>query len=90
MKDKSIFIIQQYIRELRQPCRKKDFMQRSYSLWAAIEILKLVLIKNDIPPIMVVEEFRNKIDGYSLLNSKSSIIFSIAYDTATDILDNLL
>lgn len=60
-----------------------DFKQRSYSRWTADEILKSLYDNHFIPPLVVVEKFRDKMKHYSQFN----IIFSIAYDTAQDIIE---
>ena len=60
-----------------------DFKQRSYSKWAADEILRSLYENCCIPPLVVVEKFRDKMKHYSQFN----VIFSVAYDTAQDIIE---
>lgn len=74
----------------RWPRGESYFIQASYSKWAVIELL--VCIQNDdkTPPIIIAEEFVRKMDDYSCVNSKNSLIFSIAKDAAMDVLDLLL
>jgi len=62
------------------------FNQRSYSRWAANEILELVMDNPFSTPIDIIEEFIIKMDYFSCIDLSTSLIFSIAKDTAEDIL----
>jgi hypothetical protein len=87
------WIVKDYIADLKDPalCMRKDiFNQRSYSIWAAEEVLRAIQKNKDIQPIEVIENFIAKMDQYSLHKSNTSYIFSIAYDIAVDIADILL
>lgn len=57
-----------------------------YEKWAISEILEYIN-KSDKRTIDAVEEFRDKMDDYAC---KGNYIFSIAYDTATCVLDALI
>ncbi len=62
----------------------------SYSRWAADEIIHELEMNKDIPPLIILEEFRNKMDDYACENLRNSFIFSEAYDVVTIIIDELL
>ncbi len=64
-------------------CYGYDFKQRSYSKWTADEILRSLYENHFTPPLVVIENFKDKMKCYSQFN----IIFSIAYDTAQDIIE---
>lgn len=62
---------------------------REYEQWAISEIIDAIW-KSDKRVLDTVEDFRKKMDNYACKNTKSSYIFSIAYDTATSVLDCLI
>ena len=67
---------------------KELFEEMSYSRWAAFEILRLIMDNPFEPPDEVVEKFLLKVALYAQV-AKEPIqqrIFSIAEDTAEDIL----
>lgn len=70
--------------------RECDLERESYLRWAVDEILVLLENSNDTPPLLVIEEFRDKMDRYSCLNSRTSYVFSCAKDTAEWIIDLLI
>jgi hypothetical protein len=85
----------EYIRELERETRVSDywnseyFAQRSYARTAAYEILDLLKSSNE-PPLVVIEEYRDKMNDYACLSSFASLMFSVAYDTAEGIIDALI
>lgn len=86
-------VIQMYIRSLRNPIRypdKRYFQYISYSKWTANELLNMVRNQKDIPPTIIVEDFIKKLDRYSCQDSNTSYMFSVAKDTAENVLDLLL
>lgn len=88
-----VSVLQEYIANMPEPrkkCKKQVFLQETYSRWAAEEILRCILKSESLPPVTVVEEFKNRMNHYSLMNPNSSYIFSVAYDIAMDILDIFL
>lgn len=90
---RAISILQEYIADMPEPrkkCKKQVFLQETYSRWAAEEILKYIQENESRPPVAVVEEFKDRMNHYSLMNRNSSYIFSVAYDIAMDILDIFL
>lgn len=67
-----------------------NFDEVSYSKTAAEEILNLLKNNSSIPPLCVIEEFRNKMGRLSFLNEHTKDIFAVAYVTAENIIDNLI
>lgn len=92
MNEEAILAIIKYIDEcLFEPANnwpKNWFNQRTYSRWAANEILELVIDNPLTQPSMVIDEFLVKMSYYSCMseNQNINIIFSTAVDTAEDIL----
>ncbi|MBR1703147.1 MAG: hypothetical protein IJ716_14565 [Lachnospiraceae bacterium] len=70
----------------------KDFIaqNRSYAQWARKEIIEAVRNNPDIPASEIIERFAGRMDRYSCMDSKTSLIFSIAHDVALDMLDELI
>lgn len=66
---------------------KSVFVNRSYSKWACKEIFSRLRMNPDARPIEVIEKFALQMGIYAVQSNPSSYIFSIAYDTAQDILD---
>lgn len=96
MNEAAVLAIINYMEEcLFEPKRNWPeywFNQKSYSRWAANEILERVMDHPMMPPIMVIEEFMITMDLYSCMaeDTRVSIIFSIAKDTAEDIMSLFL
>lgn len=93
MNASAIRAIESYIRDLGEPqmhWKKSRRDQRIYSRWAANELLGYVIFHKEISPLQAVEDFMRKMDSFACLNQKNSFIFSVAYDTAADILDLLI
>lgn len=67
-----------------------SFKQLSFSKWAVKEILKCLKEQVSEPPLSVIENFIDKMESYSCLNSKNGFIFSIACDVAENIIDELI
>lgn len=88
-------IIKDYIADLPEPncrCRfrRAHFSQRSYSIWAAEEVLRTIRKRKDVSPIYAVEEFVNRMEYFACKRPSTSYIFSVAYDIGIDILDILI
>lgn len=93
MNEQAILKILNYIKNMEKPngcCSRELLAKRSYSRWCAYEILNLVRDNPTMAAVGLVEEFVRKLDGWSCVNSKTSLMFSVAHDTAVDILDHLL
>ena len=66
------------------------FQNRSYARWARAEIIKAIKSNPNLPETEVIERFAGRMDRYSCMNSKTSIIFAIAHDVAIEMLDELI
>lgn len=66
-----------------------SFAQRSYAKTAAYEILELLRNSSE-PPLVIIEEYRDKMNEFACLNSFGSFIFSVASHTAENIIDMLV
>lgn len=66
------------------------FRQESYSRWATDELLNRMRKHPDTPPLVIMEEFRDQMDGFSTYSQQSSLIFSTAKETAQWAIDLLL
>lgn len=91
--EKALLLIENYLYHLKRPrikWKKERFILSSYSIWATEELL-LYIKNHDYNPIMDnVNRFIKIMDEYACLNISTSYIFSVASDTAKDILDMLL
>lgn len=100
MNNRELSIILEYIEDLKDcsygfprsfsKWQKEYFYQNAYSRWAANEILGLLRRSKAYSSIPVLEEFVRKMDKYACMKSDNSLMFSIAKDTAEDILDRFL
>lgn len=90
----AISVVEQYIERLASMpvhhWRSSEFAQKCYSIMAANDILELLKSHEDEPPLGVIEEYRDKMNEYSCINSIGSFIFSVGHDTAEDIVNELL
>ena len=69
---------------------KELFQQKVYSIWAIQKLLYKIDHEPRVPVMFILERFIDTMNRYSLKNEKTSLMFSIAYDTAMDIYDKLL
>lgn len=58
----------------------------SYSITALKDLLSTIMGRWEESPLTVVEEYRTRMDTYAC----DDYMFSVAYDVATDILDELI
>lgn len=88
MYDEILFSIIDYMNEIEKASfwNKELFEQQVYSIWAAKEIYILLYENEDEHPAQVVERYAKKMDEYSCRHGEKSIMFSIAHDTAIEIL----
>lgn len=74
--------------------RQEVFEQRSYARWTLLEFKMFLIARmKNCETIGVLGEigiFREKMNQLSLINEKGSYIFSVAYDTMTDLLDRYI
>lgn len=91
--ERAITIVQEYRDRSSEKISRWNgytFKQESCSRWAANEILKLLKKRQDVPPLVLIEEFADQMDHFSCLNLNTSFIFSVARDTALNIVDDLI
>lgn len=90
----AIKLIKNYIDILmNEPFSKfnhERFKAQSNTRWAAREVLRYVNKHNDIPAIDAVENFAAMVDSFACCPCTDGLEFSIAYDTAMDILSLLI
>lgn len=91
--DSAVLVIQEYLQNSLEHIslmRGYSFAQISYSRWAAMELLKYLKEREALPPLVVIEEFQDKMDKWSCMSRKSGYVFSVACDMAQNIIDQLL
>lgn len=67
-----------------------SFLEVCNSKWAAEELIDILLKDMSIPPLCVVERFRDEMYRLSTLNKKTEHVFSVAVCVAEDIMDQLI
>lgn len=91
----AINVVQDYIEELEcaiSQCDQRDSVyltQLNYSEMAASDILELLKKNTTVPPIWIIEEYKNHMDKYMYMNSAGSYMFSVFHDAAEYIIDSL-
>lgn len=66
------------------PCKfycKHELPKRSYSRWASFELLERISDRDD-PPLLILEQFRDKMNEYARAYPSSADIFTTASETA--------
>ncbi len=76
----------EYNSEMRGYCRE----YLSYSRWAVAEILHSLSENKTVAPLIVIDDFRDKMLKYASFNSKANVIFTFAQETAEEIIDLLM
>lgn len=82
-----------YAPPFRYYMKKNAFDKMSYKRWTVFELRDFAMRQPyEMRPVDIVEKFRKMADNFACSNKAEDIkfIFSVAYDTATDILDMLL
>ena len=87
-------LLLEYYTNLSEPSnkeywKKELFEQKVYTKWAIKEIIREVWNSNK-PILETVENFITRMNEYSMKDKKTSHIFSIAYDAAMDLYDQML
>ena len=86
-------MIRWYIRENEKHqylWQTDEYKQEVYSLWAARELLNELRKNKGKPPLIAMEDFRDKMDQYSCMNPATSFIFSVAKDTVEMFIDMII
>ena len=87
-------LLLEYYTNLSEPAKKEYWKkelveQKVYTKWAIKEIIREVY-NSDKPILEIVENFITRMNKYSMKDKKTSHIFSIAYDAAMDLYDQML
>lgn len=83
---------QEFLPEPGRNWPKYRFNQRSYARWAAAELVNLISDHPFVPADITVEKFIIQCSYYADCfneNTKQNLMFSVARDVASDILDIL-
>lgn len=86
-------MIRWYIRENknhRYLWQTDEYKQETYSIWVARELLNELRKNKNKPPLVVMEDFRDRMDRYSCMNPATSFIFSVAKDTTEMFIDMII
>ena len=92
MNELAVSVIQEYIDkylfEPRSNWPKYEFNVRSYSRWAANEIIERIQNDSDRSPVNIISEFIREVDLCSekTPTNQSQLIFAVAKETAIDII----
>lgn len=96
-KDYIFFLLDEMEREDYTPpssyyMRDDVFMYQSHRHWAIKEIKLYFEERIDQDPLYLIENFRRMVDYYSCKTKvkELDIMYSVAYDVATDVLDVLI
>lgn len=91
--DRAIYIIQYCLDKLLKEVTYQygySLEQESYSRWAAKELLNRLRENPTIPPLLIIEEFRDQMDEYSNINPDTSLVFNSGRDLAEWIINLLI
>lgn len=85
-------LLEDYLFEPQRGWPKREFENRSYERWAALDILRRIEEEPYVGPINIIQGFIEDMDDFEELSDewKTVRIFRIAKETATDILKLLL
>ncbi len=88
----AVLTVEDYIHSIIEmaevpPCCDYDFKEFSCEIWTASEMLKHLKENSHVPPLIIMENFQEKMKEFSKMNSHTGDMFSTAYNTATDIID---
>lgn len=62
----------------------------SLSIFATAQILEMLNKNSTDPPLIIMEQFRNRLEGYSKLNKRTSNVFTAMRDAVDNIIDVLI
>ena len=92
MSENVLEYVKNYIHMLPEPknyWRKSAFEQECMVGWSARELYRYMLTHGG-NSVSAIQEFADLMDEYSMSNVRTSLIFSIARDTALDIMQHFL
>lgn len=88
--ERAIYTVRYAIATMPVVQRGYNFEQASYMKWAGREVLIRLCKHPEIPPLIVIESFRDECDSYSCVNPRTSYVFSCAKDMLEWIIDLLI
>ena len=88
--ERAIYTVRYAIATMPVVQRGYNFEQASYMRWAGREVLIRLCKHPEIPPLIVIESFRDECDSYSCVNPRTSYVFSCAKDMLEWIIDLLI
>ena len=88
--ERAIYTVRYAIATMPVIQRGYNFEQASYMRWAGREVLIRLCKHPEIPPLIVIESFRDECDSYSCVNLRTSYVFSCAKDMLEWIIDLLI
>ena len=88
---KMVELYQDELRYMHPFVNSNKFADNSYRKWACGEILKEIEKTKDLPfditPLQLLNQFADKMKRYAYMNSKNSLAFTIASETAEYLID---
>ena len=87
--ERAIYTVRYAIATMPVVQRGYNFEQASYMRWAGREVLIRLCKHPEIPPLIVIESFRDECDSYSC-ESTNKLCFSCAKDMLEWIIDLLI
>lgn len=88
-----IRLIHGYLQKLESdpiPTRIEELEYYSYSKSALKDILACLETEPELPPLSIVMEYRDKMDRFACEKPDNSFMFSLAYDVAENIIDEII
>lgn len=70
--------------------KKRRLTELSFEKWSLMEMRDLILQKPDTSPRAIVEEFMDFMNPYTSDGPRNHLAFCIAYDTAFEVLTELI
>ena len=67
-----------------------DFEDRSIMRWAINEIIKLLKKRQGVPPIILIDGFKDTMEAYAQMKRHSNYIFYVAYMVAEELTNKLI
>ena len=88
--ERAIYTVRYAIATMPVVQRGYNFEQACYMRWAGREVLIRLCKHPEIPPLIVIESFRDECDSYLCVNPRTSYVFSCAKDMLEWIIDLLI
>lgn len=88
--ERAVYTVRYAIKSMPTTQRGYSFEQTSYMRWAGRELLHRLIKNPEVPPLVIIEMFRDEMDSYSCINPRTSYAFSCAKDMTEWIIDLLI